>query len=49
MGGRVDNGRQEHITIEYDSDAAGAIGWQDFMARLTTLETEWEHERTSAL
>jgi len=49
MGGRVNDGRSEHITIEYDSDAAGAVGWQDFMSRLTGLEAEWEHEGMSVL
>ena len=49
MGGRVNDGRSEHITIDYDSEAANAIGWGEFLRRLESLEGEWTRERMSAL
>jgi len=41
MGGRVNDGRCEHITIEYDSDAPNAIGWKEFLQKLGELERQW--------
>lgn len=48
MGGRVNDGRSENITIEFESDSSPE-SWKDFLARLKTLEDEWEHETTSVL
>ncbi|KAH8672010.1 hypothetical protein BGZ60DRAFT_374224 [Tricladium varicosporioides] len=48
MGGRVNDGRCENITIEYDSETAKE-GWTEFLGRLKTLEDEWEHEGISHL
>jgi len=47
MGGRVNDGRFECMTIEFDSEAARE-GWREFMARLKGLEDEWEHEGEGA-
>jgi hypothetical protein len=44
MGGRVNDGRTECITIEYDSDAAGPGGWKSFKEKLALLEDEWKRE-----
>jgi hypothetical protein len=44
MGGRVNDGRSENITIEYETDGKRTIGWQDFLAKLKALEDEWDHE-----
>lgn len=44
MGGRVNDGRSENITIEYDTEAKGTLPWQDFLAKLRALEDEWDHE-----
>jgi hypothetical protein len=43
MGGRVNDGRCENITIEYESETAKE-GWKQFLGRLKALEDEWEHE-----
>lgn len=43
MGGRVNDGRSENVTIEFDSDTSSE-GWSAFLARLTALEDEWDHE-----
>jgi len=48
MGGRVNDGRTENITIEYDSEKA-TEPWQQFKSRLTALEDEWEHETSCML
>jgi len=49
MGGRVNDGRSENITIEYDSGAKDTLAWKDFLGTLTTLEDEWDHEGMSVL
>jgi len=49
MGGRVNDGRCEHITIEYDSDEPNAIGWKEFLKKLEGLEAEWTGQNMSAL
>jgi len=49
MGGRVNDGRSENITIEYDSEAKETLAWKDFLARLSGLEDEWDHEGMSVL
>jgi len=49
MGGRVNDGRSENITIEYESDSAGELGWKEFLHQLTILEDEWDHEGMSVL
>ncbi len=43
MGGRVNDGRSENVTIDFDSETASE-SWEQFLARLKTLEDEWEHE-----
>jgi len=43
QGGRVNDGRSENITIEFDSDTAKE-GWPQFLERLRALEDEWERE-----
>ena len=43
MGGRVNDGRSENVTIEFDSETSSE-SWSDFLARLKVLEDEWEHE-----
>jgi hypothetical protein len=48
MGGRVNDGRSENITIEFDSET-GKAGWTQFLLKLKTLEDEWEHEENSML
>ncbi|KAL2064397.1 hypothetical protein VTL71DRAFT_4891 [Oculimacula yallundae] len=48
MGGRVNDGRSENITIEFESDASSE-SWKEFLARLKALEDEWEHEGMSVL
>ncbi|QSZ31505.1 hypothetical protein DSL72_001072 [Monilinia vaccinii-corymbosi] len=40
MGGRVNDGRSENITIEFDSNVAKE-SWTEFLARLRALEDEW--------
>jgi hypothetical protein len=42
MGGRVNDGRSENITIEFDSKVAEG-GWKEFLIKLKGLEAEWEH------
>ncbi|KAI9640143.1 hypothetical protein NHQ30_011545 [Ciborinia camelliae] len=42
MGGRVNDGRSENITIEFDSNVAKE-SWTEFLARLKVLENEWSH------
>jgi hypothetical protein len=49
MGGRVNDGRSENITIEYDSGAQDTMAWKDFLVTLAALEDEWEHEGMSVL
>ena len=49
MGGRVNDGRSENITIEYESESAGELGWKEFLHQLTALEDEWDHEGMSVL
>jgi hypothetical protein len=49
MGGRLNDGRTENITIEYDSEIAGTGGWKAFTAELKKLEDEWDHEGMSVL
>jgi hypothetical protein len=46
MGGRVNDGRTENITVEFHSDSAN-MGWKDFLGKLRRLEDEWEHEGMS--
>jgi hypothetical protein len=46
MGGRLNDGRTENITIEYDSDVGSSGGWKKFVEKLTMLEDEWVHEAT---
>jgi hypothetical protein len=48
MGGRVNDGRSENITIEFDSDTSKS-GWTEFLATLKGLEDEWDHEAQSVL
>lgn len=48
MGGRVNDGRSENITIEFESDKSPE-SWKEFLARLKSLEDEWEHEGMSVL
>lgn len=43
MGDRVNDGRTENVTIEYESDTAKE-GWLPFLARLKKLEDEWDFE-----
>jgi hypothetical protein len=43
QGERVNDGRSENITIEFDSDTAKE-GWAEFLGRLRALEEEWERE-----
>lgn len=44
MGGRVNDGRTENITIEFDSDIGSNGGWKNFLGTLKQLEDEWDHE-----
>ena len=44
----MNDGRCEHITIAYDSDAPGAMGWGDFLEKLKKMEAEWAGEETNA-
>ena len=52
QGGRVNDGRSENITIEFDTETAKE-GWSEFLKRLSDLEDEWqregEHEGLSVL
>ena len=48
MGGRVNDGRCENITIEYETETVKE-GWKQFTGRLKVLEDEWEHEEVSML
>lgn len=41
------HGCSETLTIEYDSAKAGQLGWKEFLAQLTSLQNEWEHEGMS--
>ena len=43
QGGRVNDGRSENITIEFDSDTSKG-GWTEFLKTLRALEDEWERE-----
>lgn len=45
MGGRVNDGRSENITIEFETETAKE-GWKQFLGRLKVLEDEWEHEES---
>jgi hypothetical protein len=49
MGGRMNDGRTENITIEFDSDVGGNGGWKAFLGRLKKLEDGWDHEGMSVL
>lgn len=49
MGGRLNDGRTENITIEYNSDIGGHGGWKTFVEQLTKLEDDWDHEGVSVL
>ncbi|RDL30153.1 uncharacterized protein BP5553_10431 [Venustampulla echinocandica] len=40
MGGRVNDGRCENVTIEFDSNTAQE-GWDKFLLRLRGMEKEW--------
>jgi hypothetical protein len=42
MGGRVNDGRSENVTIEFDSKLAEG-GWKEFLIKLKGLEADWEH------
>lgn len=42
MGGRVNDGRSENITIQFDSDVAKEP-WNEFLVRLRGLEDNWLH------
>jgi len=48
MGDRVNDGRCENITIEYDSETA-VEGWNSFLGRLKSLQDEWQHESELSL
>ncbi|KAH7419564.1 hypothetical protein BKA64DRAFT_20603 [Cadophora sp. MPI-SDFR-AT-0126] len=48
MGGRINDGRSENITIEFESDTSPE-SWKEFLARLKSLEDEWDHEGMSVL
>ncbi|TVY84020.1 hypothetical protein LSUE1_G002957 [Lachnellula suecica] len=48
MGGRVNDGRCENITIEYETETA-KDGWKAFLGKLQVLEDEWAHEEASML
>jgi hypothetical protein len=43
IGERVNDGRSENITIEFNSETANE-GWAEFLGRLRSLEDEWERE-----
>jgi hypothetical protein len=43
QGGRVNDGRSENITIEFDTKTA-KNGWSEFLTSLRDLEDEWERE-----
>jgi len=43
MGGRINDGRSECVTIEFESDTAIST-WEDFLGKLKALEDEWERE-----
>jgi len=43
MGDRVNDGRCENITIEFDSETA-TQGWEQFLEKLKHLEDEWANE-----
>jgi hypothetical protein len=43
QGGRVNDGRSENITIEFDTKTA-KMGWSEFLTSLRVLEDEWERE-----
>jgi len=43
QGGRVNDGRSENITIEFDSEKS-KLGWTAFLEKLGALEDEWERE-----
>ncbi|TVY30139.1 hypothetical protein LHYA1_G001097 [Lachnellula hyalina] len=48
MGGRVNDGRCQNFTIEYETETASEE-WRQFTERLRRLEDEWEHEEVSML
>jgi hypothetical protein len=48
MGGRVNDGRTENITVEFDGETAKG-NWKEFLGRLRGLEDEWEHEGKKTL
>lgn len=41
LGGRVNDGRTENITIEHSSTTAGE-GWVQFLDELRLVEDEWK-------
>ena len=43
MGGRVNDGRSENVTIQFKTEATTS-GWEDFLARLQRIESEWKIE-----
>jgi hypothetical protein len=43
MGGRVNDGRSENVTIDFNSDESTET-WSNFLARLKVLEDEWDRE-----
>lgn len=49
MGGRVNDGRSENVTIEYASETAAGLKWNDFLDELKHMEDEWEYEGVSLL
>ncbi|TAQ87579.1 hypothetical protein B7494_g4084 [Chlorociboria aeruginascens] len=49
MGGRINDGRTENITIEYDSEKENEDGWKEFLAKIKRLEDEWDHEGKTSL
>ena len=44
MGGRLNDGRTENITIEYNSNVGANGGWKAFVDNLKKLEDEWDYE-----
>ncbi|KAG9232045.1 hypothetical protein BJ875DRAFT_443542 [Amylocarpus encephaloides] len=47
MGGRVNDGRSENVTIEFETEAT-ASGWGEFLATLQRIEGEWKMEGVGA-
>jgi hypothetical protein len=44
MGDRVNDGRTENVTIEFNSEIAEHGDWKSFLGSLKRLEDEWDHE-----